>query len=469
MERRSAIIIGAGPAGLGAAYELAKRGVRPLVVEKADRVGGLSRTETYNGYRLDIGGHRFHTRIDPVQQIWSEMIGRDFLKVARLSRIYYDGRFVKYPLNVFDTLRNLGAAESCLVLLSYAKAKLLPPPDEQTFEQWATRRFGARLYQRFFRTYTEKVWGIPCNVLRADWAVQRIGGLSIATAIRNALFGGNGVRSLINEFHYPVLGPGMMWERFEQRVNAGGGQVQLNGEVVQLNHEGGLVRSIRVNQRGQTSQIALDHLISSMPLSQLIARLRPSPPQEVLRAAASLRHRAFILVGLIVNRPHLFADNWLYIHVPTVRVGRIQNYKNWSARMVPDPDRTCLGMEYFCNEGDDLWTMPDAALLELAGRELAALGLARPGEVEGCLVIREPNAYPVYDQDYRANLEVVRGFLATLGNLQTIGRSGMHRYNNQDHSMLTGMLAARNLLGQRHDVWAVNTERSWGEGVSPNR
>jgi protoporphyrinogen oxidase len=462
----TAVIIGAGPAGLTAAYELVRRGARVTVLEKLDKVGGLARTENFKGYRFDIGGHRFYTKVGEVEALWRQMMGADFRRTRRLSRIYYRRHFFNYPLEPLDALRKLGMWESLRIGLSYLKAKLTPRRVEETFEQWVTHRFGARLYQTFFKAYTEKVWGIPCHQIRADWAAQRIKGLSLRTAVVNAVFGTNNAKSLIQEFDYPPLGPGMMWERFQQSIEAAGSEVRLRAETVRLAHDGRRVTRLTARRDGRTEELAADHFISTMPLPELIAALDPPPPEPVLAAARGLKHRDFMLVGLVINRAELFPDNWIYIHSPEVTVGRIQNFKNWSAAMVPDPARTCLGMEYFCTRGDALWNRSDAELVALARSDLARLGLARPEDVEEGAVVRQLDAYPVYDADYHRHLEVLRDSLRGFENLQTIGRSGLHRYNNQDHSMLTGMLAARNIAGERHDVWNVNTERSYYEEFS---
>ena len=469
MNRHPIVIIGAGPAGLTAAYELVERDIRPIVLEKADEVGGLARTEIYKGYRFDIGGHRFFTKVEAIQRLWQEVLGEDFLKVPRLSRIYYQGRFFNYPLDFFNALSNLGIVESLLILLSYFKARLWPYREEETFQQWMINRFGQRLFKTFFQTYTEKVWGIPCHMIQADWAAQRIRGLSLMAAVFNALFGTNRAKTLINEFYYPVLGPGMMWQRFREIVESQGGQIHLNTEVIRLRREGRRIKSIIAQHDEKKIEISGEHFISSMPLTELIARLDPPPPTDVVRAARKLNYRAFIIVGLIVDRADVFPDNWIYVHNPEVKVGRIQKFKNWSPAMVPDPQKTSLGMEYFCTEGDDTWTMSDAELIELATGELASLGLADAGEVVDGVVFRQPGAYPLYDRDYRKHVEVIQRFLATMDNLQTIGRNGMHRYNNQDHSVLTGMLAVRNLLGEDHDLWSVNTEQSYYEEVLVSR
>ena len=439
------IIVGAGPAGLAAAYELTQKGLQPIVLEKADKVGGLARTETYQGCHFDIGGHRFFSKIDQINRLWQEILGEDFLTVPRLSRIYYQGRFFNYPLGFLNALYNLGIIESLLVLLSYLKSQCRPYRQEETFEQWVSNRFGRRLYKTFFQTYTEKVWGIPCNSIRADWAAQRIKGLSLAAAVANTLFGNQKAKSLISEFAYPLQGPGMMWRRFQQKVEAGGGQVHLNSEVVSIAHNDGRLQRIRWVEGNETKEIPVRHVISSMPVTSLVARLDPKPTDQVLAAASSLSYRAFVLVGLIVDKRDLFPDQWIYVHSSDVRVGRIQNFKNWSAAMVPDPQKTSVGMEYFCTEGDEIWTMSDGELIDMASRELSALGLAEVDDVVDGFAVRQPHAYPVYDSEYSVHVKVIRDFLGTIDNLQTIGRNGMYRYNNMDHSMLTGMLAAQNI------------------------
>jgi protoporphyrinogen oxidase len=463
------VIAGAGPAGLTAALELSRRGVPAAVHEAGDHVGGIARTETYKGYRFDIGGHRFFTKVREVEAIWHELAGADLLKVPRLSRIFYDGRYYAYPLQLGNVVGNLGLGESVRMTASYVKSQLRPREPEETLEDWVVNRFGHRLYRTFFKTYTEKVWGLPCSVIRADWAAQRIRGLSFTRAVSHALFRSGQTASLVGEFLYPRLGPGQMWERAAAAVKAAGGSVTLGSRVEAIHHAGGRIGSVTLASAAGRRTVPVSDVISTMPLPALVDALAPALPATATASARGLRYRDFLIVVLIVRAPSLFPDNWLYIHSPTVRVGRIQNFKNWSAAMVPDESTTSLGMEYFCSADDDLWGLDDAALVALATRELDTLGLARAGlVVDGC-VIRQPKAYPVYDATYRSHVEQIRGGLAAIGNLQTIGRNGMHRYNNQDHSMLTGLLAARNVLGEQHDLWNVNTERSYYEEQQVDR
>jgi protoporphyrinogen oxidase len=474
MSQDRCVIIGAGPAGLSAAYELTRHGHRPIVLEKDGIVGGIARTETYKGYHFDMGGHRFFTKSDEIDQFWREVLADDFLLRPRLSRIFYRGRFFNYPLKPLNALRNFGLLESARVMLSYARWKLFPYKKQDTFEEWVTNRFGRRLFETFFKTYTEKVWGISCKELKAEWAAQRIKDLSLRTAILSMFFGSRQtIKTLIESFDYPRRGPGMLWNAVRERIVQRGGEVQMDSPVVAVHRDGERVLAISVNTAGQVRRIDGASFISSMPVTELVAKLDPPPPPNVLAAAAGLKYRDFLTVCLIVNREHLFPDNWIYIHDPAVKVGRIQNFKNWSPEMVADPTRSSLGLEYFCNEGDELWSKSDADLIEQGKTELERIGLARREDVIDGRVYRVPKSYPVYDGGYTEHLAVVRSFIDSLKNCHTVGRNGLHRYNNQDHSMLTGIYAARNLvLGEANDLWSVNADMDYHEQAkspSPGR
>jgi protoporphyrinogen oxidase len=461
------IIIGAGPAGLTAAYELSKLNQRPLVFEERDKVGGLSRTENYKGYHFDMGGHRFFTKSEQVKKIWRDVLRANFLQRPRLSRIYFKKTFFYYPLKPLNALAGLGILESVLIVLSYVRWQLFPHRQEETFEQWVTNRFGKRLFLTFFKTYTEKVWGIPCSELKAEWAAQRIKDLSLKTALLNMFFKPKKtIKTLIEEFDYPRLGPGMMWNAVKSHIESRGAKVQLGSDAVKFYRNGSGIERVTVLCNGHREDVPVDHIISSMPLTELVKRLDPPAPVEVLAAVNKITYRDFLTVCLIVNKKELFPDNWIYIHDPDVKVGRIQNFKNWSPDMVPDRTKTSLGLEYFCTEGDALWTRTDEDLIELGKSEIDRIGLAKYDDIEDGCVFRVPKSYPVYDSDYREHLAVVRRFVESVGNLQTIGRNGLHRYNNQDHAMLTGILAVRNLVyGERNDLWSVNTDQEYQEEV----
>ena len=461
------VVIGGGPAGLTAAHELIKLNRRPFVIEKYDKVGGLARTEDYQGFHFDMGGHRFFTKAPEVNRMWREVLGDDFLRRPRLSRIYYNKTFFYYPLRLLNVLIGLGLWQSLLIVLSWVRWQLFPYQQEETFEQWVTNRFGRRLFRTFFKAYTEKVWGIPCSELKAEWAAQRIKDLSLKTALLSMfLKPKQTIKTLIEQFDYPRHGPGMMWNAVKDHIEKHGGVVRLDTDVIRIHRRGTRITSVAVSSNGQQETIVGTDFISSMPVTEFIQKLDPPPPPKVLEAAEKLTYRDFLTVCLIVDRPHLFPDNWIYIHDPEVNVGRIQNFKNWSPDMVPDHTKTSLGLEYFCTEGDTVWNMPDSDLIELGKREVEHIGLA-PYEAitDGC-VFRVAKAYPVYDSGYRTYLAIVRKFMDTLKNCQTIGRNGLHRYNNQDHAMLTGILAVRNqVLGEKHDLWSVNTDQEYHEEV----
>jgi len=469
------VIIGAGPAGLSAAYELTKRGAGQysVVVLEADpiHVGGIARTVEHRGYRFDLGGHRFFSKSDEIEALWTEMLGEPLLTRQRLSRIYYDGAFYNYPLKPLNVLGNLGLRRAAQVLASYGRARVQPIQPEQSFSDWVRNRFGDQLFSMFFEAYTEKVWGIPCTELSADWAAQRIKGLSMRSAVRDMLIGKSVgadesvVKTLIEEFRYPRLGPGMMWEATRDRVVERGASVHMDQRVVSIVREGSLVTEVvAVDSGGQESRYPADHLICSAPMSVLVQTMEDSAPASVVEAAASLRYRAFLTVVLVTDQPDVFPDQWIYIHEPRLRLGRLQNYKNWSPAMVPDQSTSCLGLEYFCDAGDSLWTQDDEDLIALGTSELEQLGFLKGHKVQFGTVVRIPKAYPVYDEDYLGHIDTIRSWTDVQAtNLQLIGRAGMHRYNNQDHSMMTALLAARNILGGDHDIWAVNSDAEYHE------
>jgi protoporphyrinogen oxidase len=470
------VIMGAGPAGLTAAYELLKHGLPVTVVEKDPRqVGGLARTAEYKGYRFDIGGHRFFSKNQEVEDLWTEILGPEMLTRDRLSRIYYRGKFFAYPIKAANALWNLGPIEAVRCLASYLWARIKPVKNPRSLEDWVRNQFGWRLYSIFFKTYTEKVWGISTKELSADWAAQRIKSLDLWVVIRSALLPrrraskrGEIVTTLIERFRYPRLGPGQMWERVADISQEKGNPVLLGRSVVSIKHSGGRVRSVVTRTGdGQTEDHAGTDFISTIPIRELITRLDPPAPDTVRHAADSLGYRDFISIALMIDREDLFPDNWIYIHDPAVRVGRMQNFKNWSPSMVPDQTKTCLGLEYFCFEGDGLWTMDDGALIELATRELAQLGICSAAEVFDGVVVRQQKAYPVYDDSYQSHVEVIREYLHTaLPNLHVAGRNGMHKYNNQDHSMMTALLVARSIAtGSTLDPWKVNADAVYHEDI----
>jgi len=474
----SVVVIGAGPAGLTAAYELGKKGVPATVLEATDTVGGISQTVERDGWRFDIGGHRFFTKVPEVEALWHEILpDEEFLLRPRMSRIYYRGKLFDYPLKASNALGNLGLLEALKCVLSYVLVRILPPKDQSNFEGWVTARFGRRLYSIFFKTYTEKVWGMPATDIQADWAAQRIKNLSLGSAILHALFPKKGqteVTTLIDRFQYPKTGPGLMWERATEQVRAAGGDVRMRTAVTRLRREEKGVVAVDVETREAdgttaTQVVPAGEVISSMPLPALVLAMDPPAPEHVQAAARALSHRDFLTVALVVPEACGFPDNWIYVHSPEARVGRVQNFGSWSPFLVKD-GRTCLGLEYFVDEGDDLWESSDDDLVALATKELDLLGLVDAGSVERGYVVRMPKAYPVYDEGYDKQVDVIRAWLAeAVPNVHPVGRNGMHRYNNADHSMVTAMLTVENIVdGTDHDVWSVNVEEDYHEeGSSP--
>lgn len=473
------VIAGGGPAGLIAAYELTRKGFTCTVLEsEKELVGGISRTDSYKGYRFDIGGHRFFSKSEEVNQLWREILGDQFLKRPRLSRIYYNRKFFDYPLKPVDAFLKLGPIRSAQILLSYFKARLLPIKNEKSFEDWVVNRFGRKLFETFFKAYTEKVWGMPTSEISADWAAQRIKGLSLVNAVTSVLFkslrksGKSGViKTLIDEFHYPKYGPGQMWEAAREHIRQGGNQVSMDSRVVRIEHDGSRVSAfISRDAEGIEIRHTGRNFISTLPLRNLIQSMCPAAPPEIQQAANALKYRDFLTVVLIADQPETFPDTWIYVHDPEVKLGRVQNFKNWSPYMVPDQSKSSLGLEYFCFEGDGLWSMTNDQLIELGTREIAQIGLVATSKViDGC-VVRMPKAYPVYDDEYQQNVDIIRRWLSNLENLQVAGRNGMHKYNNQDHSMMTALLAARNIMGDGpFDPWCVNTDAEYHEEKLENK
>ncbi len=471
------IIIGAGPAGLTAAYQLGKAGRSTLTIEQDPVfVGGISRTANYKEFLFDIGGHRFFSKSKEVVDLWDEILPDDFIERPRLSRIFYGDKFYSYPLNGFEALRNLGIVESALCMLSYGWAKVRPIPDPKTFHQWVRNQFGERLFSIFFKTYTEKVWGMSCDEISADWAAQRIKGLSLGSAVFNALTrsfrgkpktGGPVIKTLIESFRYPRKGPGMLWEACARKIQSGGGEIRMGQKLQRLTRDDAtdVWTVTAVDAKGVESHFTGARVISSAPIVELMNALSPTPIS--LFNARSLKYRDFLTVALIAKSSRHFPDNWVYIHDPSVKVGRVQNFRSWSPDLVPQEGMTCLGLEYFCFEGDGLWNASDSELVALAKQEIDKIGLLRADEVVDACVVRQAKAYPVYDDSYRDNVETVRRDIAlTFPGLHLVGRNGMHKYNNQDHAMMTAMLTVRNILagGEIYDIWDVNEDAEYHEG-----
>lgn len=471
-------IIGAGPAGLTAAYLLRKDGrFGATVFEKhPSLVGGISRTESYNGYLFDIGGHRFFSKSQEVEDFWTEILGDELLVRPRKSRIYYDDKFFDYPLVARDALRKLGVVEAAKCVMSYLEARANPIPNPVNLEDWVINQFGERLYRIFFKTYTEKVWGIPCDQISADWAAQRIKGLSLSEAIKNAVFpqskekpGGEVIKTLIEEFRYPKYGPGQMWETTRQKAAKMGAEILMDTTVTKIQRVSSGKWLITL-ANGKTVGF-FDYVISSAPLRELIQSIENPIEPKALKAAGDLKYRDFLTVVLMMPDKKVFDDNWIYIHDPGVKVGRIQNFKSWSPYMVPDENMACYGLEYFCFEGDGLWDSADEDLIKLGAAEMEKIGLCKKEDVVDGHVVRQPKAYPVYDFDYQQNVEIIRKALEPLTGLILVGRNGMHKYNNQDHSMMTAMLAVENIKAGKevYNLWQVNQDAEYHESGDPGK
>lgn len=459
------LVIGGGPAGLAAAYRLAEEGVNPVLLEKRDKLGGLACTENYKGFCFDMGGHRFFSKDDGVNELWKEVLKDDFLLQERLSRIYYKNRFLDYPLKPLNALLGIGPFAALKVAMSYLKWRLFPYPTEENFTRWVTNRFGKQLFHLFFKSYTEKVWGVPCSEISSVWAAQRIKNLSLKKAVSNMLSKSkNQVRTLINNFNYPKKGPGMMWEAMRDSIEKSGGSVRLKQDVTAIHRNGFRVNEISISEDGRKHRLSADHFISSMPITSVLKDMSPQPPADVIEASKNLKYRDFVTVCLVVDKKDLFPDQWIYIHDPSVRMGRVQNYKNWNSDMVPDSSKTGLGLEYFCTAGDDIWNMKDEDLIDLGKKELSRMNLAKGADVIDGIVYRIPKAYPLYHNDYDRHLKIIRTYMSRFENFQTIGRNGLFRYNNMDHSMMSGLYAVDNVLHKsKKDIWSINEDDEYIE------
>ncbi|RYB07669.1 NAD(P)/FAD-dependent oxidoreductase [Lichenibacterium ramalinae] len=469
------LIVGAGPAGLTAGYLLAKAGRDVLVAERDPRyVGGISRTVDYKGFLFDIGGHRFFSKSREVVALWDELLPDDFVERPRLSRIFYGGKFYAYPLKAFEALRNLGLLTSTACIASYALAKLRPVAAPRTFHEWVRNNFGERLFSIFFKTYTEKVWGLSCDEISADWAAQRIKGLDLFSAVIDGLRrslklkrrDGTATKTLIESFRYPRRGPGMMWEAAAAKIAARGGRIAMDRSLDTLAWDAGtgLWTAVFVSGAGERSTVTARHVVSSAAIHDLVDALRPAPISKL--HARALRYRDFLTVALIARTERDFPDNWVYIHDPAVHVGRVQNFRSWSPELIPELGHTCLGLEYFCFEGDGFWAATDADLVALAKREIDHIGLISSADVVDACVVRQPKAYPVYDEGYADKVATVRLELERdYPTLHMVGRNGLHKYNNQDHAMMTAMLTVENILAgeRKFDVWQVNEDAEYGE------
>jgi protoporphyrinogen oxidase len=458
------VVIGGGPAGLTAGYLLAKAGKKVIVFEADEQVGGIAKTvvDPY-GYRFDLGGHRFFTKNQEVNDLWLEIMGDEFLMRPRMSRIYWRNRYLDYPLKGTDVIKKLGPVEVMLCGLSYMWAAVKPKGREDNLEQWVSNRFGKRLYGHFFKSYTEKVWGVPATEVRAEWAAQRIKGLSFFSAAKAAFFGNkSNIKTLIDKFQYPRFGPGQMWEKMTSRIEEMGGEVRMQTPITKIEIDPATNRVIAVHTPDEV--IEPKDVVSSLPLRDTVKMASPAAPEKVRSAGQTLRYRDFLTVALVIDGEDPFPDNWIYIHEPGVEVGRIQNFRSWSPWMVPDPDTACVGLEYFCFQGDHLWNMADEDLVKLATKELEQLGLVKAEKVKRGYAVRVPLAYPMYDESYAEQVATIREWLDPIEGLVQVGRNGLHRYNNSDHSMLSAMRAVDNLIaGGDHDIWAVNVESAYHE------
>jgi protoporphyrinogen oxidase len=464
-------IIGAGPAGWGAAIELVKHGVTNLlIIDKNKTVGGLARTEKFGPARFDVGPHRFFTKNREINRLWHDTLGTDFKPVNRLTRIYYNKNYFRYPISAGETLLKLGPIEALHIILSFISTRFEKNEEPKTFEDWITQKFGRKLYLTFFKTYTEKVWGIPCSQIGAEWAAQRIKGLDIVQTLKKAIRrqSRQNIKTLVEQFDYPVLGAGQMYETMCDQVVAAGADVMLNSRVIAFNNEHGKISSIDVlGPDGQPTQITADHFFNSIPMTHFFQILNPAETAPIQAAVQSLYYREHITVNLLVDGDDIFPDQWIYIHSPDVQMARLANYNNFSKAMVGAKNKSALSVEYFVFQDEDIWKMSDDAIRELAIEELDFIGLVKKNRVEQSWVVRETESYPTYYIGFKASYDLLISRLSQFSNLSAIGRGGMYKYNNQDHSTLSGILAARNYL-KLHDspynLWDINIDAEYHEG-----
>lgn len=462
------IIIGAGPAGLACAYTLSKSNIPSLVVEKESECGGLCRTLNYQGYLFDIGGHRFITKSKEIAQLWHDILNEDLLRVKRVSKIYYSNRYFDYPLSFVNTFWNLGAIESFLCIASYFNYKYLQPHSKDTFEDWITHHFGKRLFNIFFKSYTEKVWGVNCQNISSDWAKQRIMGLSLKVAIQNAFLKSKKApaKTLKEEFFYPRYGCGHFYQKIQDIISDTGSHFIFNKAVSSIKHNNRKITSIKILDQvnGDMKEFSVDYLFSSIPLPLFVMSLNPLPPKHVITAAQNLKFRSLLTVNMIFDKRHITPDQWLYIHSPDIKLARIQNYKNWSSDMVPDLKKTSLGLEYFCNAEDQFWNTSDIDIIRHAKEELDKMGIVASHYLVTAFVRRYANAYPIYTLHYQKSINTIRNYLSQFSNVQTLGRAGLFRYDNSDHAMLTGINAANNFMGNAScSLWDINPDDDYLE------
>lgn len=469
-------ILGAGPAGLAAANELIKNNIKNIVIiEKNNLVGGLSRTEVKDNYRFDVGPHRFYTKNNTINNLWHEMLGKDFIPVDRLTRIYYNNKFFNYPIKALDTFIKLGPLESLQALYSFSLTKLQRyQNDAETFDQWIIQKFGSKLYETFFKTYTEKVWGIPCNKIGAEWAAQRIKGLDIVQVLKSALHinKSNNIKTLVEQFDYPILGAGQMYNAFADKISDHGAEIRLNTIVEKIVSTENKIISVNVkDESGKLETIFSKSFFSSIPLTHFFHKLIEKPSAQVSSAVESLYYREHITVDLLIDGDNIFPDQWIYIHAPHVKMARIANYNNFSKAMVNFEKKTALSVEYFVFQNEELWQMRDEEIIQLASDELEQLKLIDKKKILKSWVIRETESYPTYYLGYKEPYEILKKEIMKYVNLFPIGRGGMYKYNNQDHSIMSGILAAQNYLkldGNPQDIWSINIDAEYLEAAKRN-